>query len=252
MDRAELLWELPDEVWESMVGPFISRPASLEQAAVDVESILSLTGVAPSARVLDLCCGMGRHALELARRGFGVTGVDKTVSFLDQARQQAREEGLAIEFVQQDMRAFRQPNSFDLALNLNTSFGYFEDPADDLQVLRNIHASLLPGGSLVLQTIGKEVLARIYQERDWSEIEGCLFLQERRPAADWGRMNVRWIKITSGGKEEWSFTHRLFAATELAALMLEAGFQSVRTFGDLEGGPYDNTARKLVVVAQKA
>lgn len=252
MDSAEPPWELPDEVWESMVGPFLSRPASLEQAAVEVDAILSLTSVAPTARVLDLCCGLGRHALELARRGFSVTGVDRTVKFLDQARQQAREEGLVIEFVQQDMREFQQPNSFDLALNLNTSFGYFEDPADDLQVIRNIHASLLPGGILVLQTIGKEVLTRIFQERDWSEIEGSLFLQERRPAEDWGRMNVRWIKITSGQREEWSFTHRLFAATELVALMREAGFQSVKTYGDLEGGPYDNTARKLVIVAQKA
>ena len=190
--------------------------------------------------------------MELARRGFSVTGVDRTVKFLDQARQQAREEGLTIEFLRQDMRAFRQPNSFNMALNLNTSFGYFEDPADDLQVIRNIHASLLPGGILVLQTIGKEVLARIFQERDWSEIEGSLFLQERRPAEDWGQMDVRWIKISSGQREEWSFTHRLFAATELVALMREAGFQSVKTYGDLEGGPYDNTARKLVILAQKA
>ena len=251
MDNTELPWELPDAIWESMVGPFLSRPASLEQAVADVDGILSLTSVAPTARVLDLCCGLGRHALELARRGFSVTGVDKTVQFLDQARQHAREEGLTIEFVQQDMRAFQQPNSFDLALNMNTSFGYFEDPADHLQVLQNIHASLLPEGSLVLQTIGKEVLARIFQERDWFEVEGYLFLQERRPTEDWGRMNVRWIKITSGQREEWSFTHRLFAATELAALMREAGFQGVKTYGDLEGGPYDNTALMLVVVAQK-
>ena len=251
MDMAELPWELPDSVWESMVGPFLSRPTSLERAAVDVDGILSLVSVAPTARILDLCCGVGRHALELARRDFNVTGVDKTARFLEQARRQAREQGSVIEFVRQDMRVFRQPNSFDLALNLNTSFGYFEDPADDLKVLRNIHASLLAGGSLVLETIGKEVLARIFQERDWSEIDGCLFLHERRPSEDWGRMNVRWIKITSGQKEEWSFTHRLFAATELAALMGEAGFKSVKTYGDLEGRPYDNTASKLVVIAQK-
>jgi len=251
MDSAELPWELPDAVWESMVGPFLSSPASLERAIVEVDGILSLTSAAPAARVLDLCCGVGRHALELARRGFSVTGVDRTAQFLDQARQQAQEEGLVIEFVQQDMLEFKRPDSFDLALNLNTSFGYFEDPADDLQVLRNIHASLRLGGSIVLETIGKEVLARIFQERDWSEIEGNLFLQERRPSEDWGRMNLRWIKITSGQKEEWSFTHRLFAATELAALMREAGFQSVKTYGDLEGGPYDNTASRLVVVAKK-
>ena len=252
MDRADLPWELPDAVWESMVGPFLSRPASLERATVEVDGILSLTSVAPTARVLDLCCGVGRHALELARRGFSVTGVDRTASFLDQARQQAQEEGIVIEFVQQDMREFKRPDSFDLALNMNTSFGYFEDPADDLQVLRNIHASLRPGGNLVLETIGKEVLARIFQERDWSEGEGYFLLQERRPSEDWGRMNLRWIKFASGRKEEWSFTYRLFAATELAALMREAGFQRVKVWGDLQGGPYDNMALRLVIVATKA
>ena len=104
--------------------------------------------------------------MELARRGFNVTGVDRAAQYLGQARQQALEEGLVIEFVQQDMREFRRPGSFDIPLNLNTSFGYFEDPADDLQVLPNIHASLQPGGSLVAKTIVKEVLARIFQERE--------------------------------------------------------------------------------------
>ena len=251
MEKQEPIWELPDSVWESMVGPFISRPASLEQATDEIDDILSLTKVAPTARVLDLCCGVGRHALELSRRGFDVTGVDRTANFLDQASRRAQEEGLVVEFVQEDMRAFQRPNFFNLALNLNTSFGYFEDPEDDLRVLRNVHAALQPGGSLVLQTIGKEVLARIYQERDWHEGEGYLFLEERHPSEDWGRMNVRWIKIISGHTEEWSFTHRLFAATELVSVAREAGFQSVKAYGDLQGNPYDNTASRLVIVAEK-
>lgn len=157
-----------------------------------------------------------------------------------------------MEFVQEDMRTFRRSNHFDLALNLNTSFGYFEDQADDLLALQNIHASLLPEGSLVLQTIGTEVLKRIYQHRDWTEIEGSFFLQERRPTEDWGRMDVRLIKFASGQKEEWSFTHRLFSAEQLANQMRDAGFRSVKTYGDFEGGPYDETAHALVVVAQKS
>ena len=77
-------------------------------------------------------------------------------------------------------------------------------------------------------------------------------LQERHPSEDWGRMNLRWIKIASGQKEEWSFTHRLFAATELSALMREAGFERVKARGDLHGMTYDNTALRLVMVATKA
>ncbi len=85
MAEAKLPWELPDAIWESMVGPFLSSPQAIERATSQVDGILSLTGVAPTARVLDLCCGKGRHALELARRGFNVTGVDRTAQFLDQA-----------------------------------------------------------------------------------------------------------------------------------------------------------------------
>ena len=64
-------------------------------------------------------------------------------------------------------------------------------------------------------------------------------------------MNVRWIKVTSSGKEEWSFSHRLFSATEMTSLMRDAGFQDVKAYGGLDGTPYDNTARKLVIVAKK-
>ena len=251
MSKAKPQWELPDNIWESMVGPALSSPEVVERAVAEVDGILLLTDVAPATPILDLGCGKGRHALALAHRGFSVTGVDSTVQFLDQARQQAHDEGLVIEFIQEDMREFMRPDFFSLALNLNTSFGYFEDPGEDLQVLRNVFASLQPGGSLVLETIGKEVLARIFQERDWFEKEGYLFLQERRPTEDWSRMNVRWIKIVSGKKEEWSFTHRLFAATELTALMRNVGFTTVNTYGDYQGNPYDHTALRLVVVAIK-
>lgn len=95
--------------------------------------------------MLDLCCGPGRHVLEFARRGFRVTGVDRTQRYLEAARATALSEGLAVELVQADMRDFSRPPTFDLALNLFSSFGYFAEAADDLQVLKNLNASLAPG-----------------------------------------------------------------------------------------------------------
>lgn len=73
------------------------------------------------------------------------------------------------EFMQADMRAFRMPVGFDLAINLFTSFGYFEEEADDRKVLANVLASLNSGGAYVMDMMGKEILARSFQERDWRD-----------------------------------------------------------------------------------
>jgi ubiquinone/menaquinone biosynthesis C-methylase UbiE len=222
-----------------------------ERVPEEAERIIALLGIEPGASVLDLCCGPGRHSLELARRGFRVTGVDRTASYLEQARTKAHEEGLDIEFVQEDMRAFCRPDAFEGTINVFTSFGYFEDPAEDRKVLANLYRSLKPGGCVLLDTIGKEVLARIYQARDWQERDGILLLQERNVQSNWGWMEIRWIMIEGTERKEFTLGHRLFSATELMALFKEAGFTSVDAYGNLEGAPYDQTARRLIVVARK-
>src|SRR5204863_7756432 len=135
----------------------------------EVDQLTKLLDLDSPAKVLDLCCGLGRHSLELARRGFDVTGVDRTGVYLRRAQKQADSEGLKIEFVQEDMRQFCRPEAFDLTLNLFTSFGYFESPAEDRRVLVNVHKSLQPGGRLVMDMMGKEIIARVFRERDWRE-----------------------------------------------------------------------------------
>lgn len=74
---------------------------------------------------------------------------------------------MKVEFVQDDMREFRRPVAFDAVINMFTSFGYFEDQADDRKVVNNVYESLKPGGSFLLELMGKEVMSRIYQERTW-------------------------------------------------------------------------------------
>jgi len=222
-----------------------------ERAPQQVEGVIALLGIEAGAAVLDLCCGPGRHSLELARRGFKVTGVDRTSSYLEDAHAHAQEEGLNIEFVHEDMRVFARPEAFDAAINLYTSFSYFENPADDEKVVANLYQSLKKGGVLVVDTMGKEVLARIYRERDWYERDGALWLQERKVSPGWGWMNNHWIIIKGTERREFTLGHRLFSATELSALFKEGGFASAEVFGNLEGAPYDHQARRLVMVARK-
>ena len=244
-------WHDQDDFWASM-APFLFTDEHWARASTQVEQVLVLLGVMPGATVLDLCCGPGRHALELARRGLHVTGVDRTAAYLDCARKQAEAEGVAIEFVQEDMRSFCRPETFDGAINLYTSFGYFDSPADDRQVLMNVHQSLRSGAKFVLEMMSKEVLAAIFRERDWRERNGLILLEERRISDDWNRIDNRWILIDGDSRKEFIVSHRLYSAAELTSLMLECGFASVDVYGDLSGGPYDHTAERLVVVAHKA
>jgi SAM-dependent methyltransferase len=245
-------WYEDDAFWGEM-APFLFDERRLLNAPMEVDAIIALLDVPEGARVLDLCCGVGRHAIELARRGFRVTGVDRTEIYLERARGTADAEGLDVELVREDMRTFRRPGAFDVVLNLFTSFGYFDDPADDLRVLRHVHESLAPGGRFVAEMMGKEVLAERFQERDWNWIgegEG-VFLEERRITDDWGRCANRWILIRGDRRSEYRFVHRLYSAVELAALFREAGFSAVDAYGSLAGEPYDHLARRLVVVGRR-
>ena len=145
-----LRWFDDEDFWESMAPFLFSRFRTEEDTPAEVEQLLELTQPPLGARVLDLPCGPGRHAVALAARGFEVTGVDRTAGYLASARARAQAAEVEVEWVKKDMRRFRRDGSFDLALNLFTSFGYFERPEEDLDVLRNFHASLRPGGTLIL------------------------------------------------------------------------------------------------------
>ena len=243
-------WHEQDAFWEA-VAPVLFVQRRWSDAPAEVAQVVSLLGIEPGAHILDLCCGVGRHSLELARRGFQVTGVDRTRPYLDRAARQAEAEGLKVEFVQSDMRAFCRPDAFDAVVNLFTSFGYFEDPEDDRQVAMNVYRSLKSGGVFLLEMMGKEVLARIFCERDWYEEDGVLILQERKITKNWGWMESRWILFADNNRTELKLSHRIYSAVELTSLLTGCGFTHVDAYGNLEGSTYDHLARRLVVVAHK-
>jgi SAM-dependent methyltransferase len=217
----------------------------------EIDKVVRLLQITPGIRVLDLGCGIGRDSLELARRGFKVTGIDRTESYLQQAREQAEKEKLDIEFVRSDMRAFRLAGAFDAVINLFTTFGYFEDINDDRKVIGNVIESLKPGGVFILDTHGKETLAKIFQKRMWHEQDGVIVLQEHNVSQNWSWMQNRWIMLRNNERIENIISHRLYAGSEMAALLSGSGFSRVDIYGDFDGHPYDETARRLVAVGHK-
>lgn len=243
-------WHEQDGFWDAF-EPVIFDRQRRALAPGEIERLIALLDLRPDQAICDLCSGVGRHSLELARRGFTVTGVDRTERYLQQARETAKSEGLAIEFVHEDMRRFCREEAFDVVLNLFTSFGYFEAQRDDRQAIENAHRSLKTGGRLVLDLMGKEIIARIFGPRDWHPVEGGVMLEERRICDGWTRIENRWILIKDGQSREWTFSHRLYSAAELCRLLEDCRFSQTEVYGDLDGSPYDEKAQRMVVVAQK-
>ncbi len=250
-----LNWADNDDLWHAYLR-FGELQHRCEQAAAEVDQVLSLLEPLPEgAAVLDLCCGVGRHSIELARRGFRVTGVDRFEPFLERARSAAAGSGLAgadLEWIKQDMRQYRRPHAFEAAISLFTSFGYFHDDSEEAAVLRNLRDSLKPGGRLLIDVMGKEVVARNFrtgniQRRQLPEGEAML-IDEPRVGDDWHHIASTWTFIwPDRPRQQYELKCRCYAATELKRLLREAGFSALAAFGGLDGSAYDQNARRLVV-----
>jgi len=244
-------WFADESIWKDLY-PFTFPESAFSVADEQVEKILRLTGVG-GGTVLDLCCGPGRHAVALAKRGFAVTAVDRTAFLLDQARARAAHANLPVEFVLEDMRRFSRPATFDLIINFFTSFGYFVDQADDLRVLERVRENLKPGGVFVLEMVSKERLARSFQATTSRELpNGDVLFERHEIVDDWTRVHNHWTLIRGGSTRTFEFTHRIYSGQEMKDLLTKAGFAGARVYGDLDGSSYGFDAQRLIAIARRS
>ena len=243
-------WHSQDAFWE-LFEPLLFNQQRQSLAKEQVNKIEKLLQIDESAQILDLCCGNGRHSIELSERGFDVTGVDRTERYIEAARLEAKKRNLNAMFVVGDMRDYRSPNRYDVILNLFGSFGYFEDPSDDHKVIENMYDSLRPGGQLLIETMGKEILARDFRAREWVEEGDLLILSEKKVTQNWGRIETRWIAIRGTERIEHRVSIRSYSAIELSSLFDTCDFSEVQVYGSLDGTKYDQEAQRLVVVGCK-
>jgi len=243
-------WFEDESFWQELY-PFIFPPDKLDSAEEEVDSILELTGFA-QGRVLDLCCGPGRHSIALAKRGAKVTGIDRSAFLLERAASRSRADSVEVEWVHEDMRQFIRAETFDLVINMYTSFGYFDDKNEDIKVLRNVIGSLRPGGTFLIELASKEWLAKVYQPTTSEETaDGGLLIQRHEIIDDWSRIRNHWIVVNDGQAMTFQFHHTIYSAQELKDRLDQVGFKNVRAFGDLSGGAFGIESARLVVLAEK-
>lgn len=248
--RRKKEWFDEKAFWRDLF-PFMFPEERFAKAVEEVEKVLKLARP-PGKRVLDLCCGPGRFAIPLAKRGFAVTGVDRTRYLLAKGRARARTAKVKIEWVEADMRDFAHPEGFDLALSMFTSFGYFDNKAEDVRVLENVFASLVPGGSCLIDVMGKERLAKIFQPTTSVVLpDGSRLIECHEVFDGWTRIRNEWILIRKGRVKRFRFHLTIYSGQELRDRMERVGFADVRLYGNLEGDDYGPQAERLVVVGRK-
>lgn len=230
-------------------------PEAEGAAAEETAFLWKVLGLKKGSRVLDMPCGTGRHALRLARRGASVLGVDITEEYLREARRAAKGRP-NLRYVRGDMRRMPLKDEFDAAINLWTSFGYFEDPADDLKTLRAYWRALKPGGLLLMDMADITLIRSKLQSRSWTlRSDGAYVLEDAVYLGGFDpKVANEWTVLKPGKKARRSrFVVRAYDKARLCAALRKAGFAPVRTWkalGDGYGasGP---AGSRLVVLSRK-
>ena len=230
-------------------------PEAVAAAPGEVKFLWKVLRLKKGSRVLDIPCGTGRHAVRLARRGASVLGVDITEEYLRTARRAAGK--LAnVRFVRGDMRRMPLENEFDAAINLWTSFGYFEKPSDDVKTLRAVARALKPGGLFLIDMADIRTIRRRLQSRSWSRrADGAYVLEEALYVGGFDPKVVNeWTVLKKGMPPKRSrFVVRAYDKARLFAALRHAGLTPIRTWGGLseDYGSSGPAGARLVVLSRK-
>jgi len=232
----------------------IYRPRfTAERTQAEVDFIEQALAAPKGAAVLDLACGIGRHAIGMAQRGYRVTGLDFNPRYLEIAADEARNEGAQVTWKTGDMRSLGFERAFDAVYSYFTSFGYFGDDENEI-VLEQIAKALRPGGRLLLEMMNRDWLLTHPQQRTWTQREdGALLMEETTLELAASRVVTRQILIDpSGGPQVTKeFFLRTYTCAELSALLRRHGFDVREVSGGLDREPYGPESRRLAIVAER-
>ncbi|MEQ8247129.1 MAG: methyltransferase domain-containing protein [Alphaproteobacteria bacterium] len=241
---SDLERHLPSDWWQTLFNSLYLKTDGdvVENAAntkIDIDLLLKTAGLELNDHVLDLCCGQGRHTLELARRGFRhVTGVDRSRYLVRLARTRARKEGLNAAFREGDARTVRlKPASFHCVIMMGNSFGYFDREEDDAAVLETAKKALVSRGTLVMDIADGEWMKDRFERRSWEWIDENHFVcRERNLARDGRRLISREVVVHAerGVLADQFYSERLYTRKEIQDLMESVGFTQVRFHAEVQ------------------
>jgi len=220
-----------------------------KEAAAFIDELINELGPAADSRMLDLGCGSGRHSKYLASKGFDVAGIDLAASSVRQAKRSEREK---LRFYRHDMRIPFGRNAFDIVFNFFTSFGYFDDPSEDLKVVNNIYSALKPGGVLVMDYINSSAAEKKLTASEEKEIDDIIYHITRWTTETHFFKKIRIENMGMAEPVEHIERVKKFNVDDFKNLFDQSGLQLKKVYGDYYLNEYDvQTSPRLILIAKK-
>jgi SAM-dependent methyltransferase len=228
------------ELWRRVMTP--------EQTRTEVEFLERVLRIAPEAQVLDVPCGNGRHALELANRGYSMTGVDLSEEFIAEVRSKSSSPP---RWICGDMCELPWTSEFDAAYCFGNSFGYL-DRANAGKFLARIARALKPRGRFAVETgmAAESILPGLLKTR-WFKAGDIFMLSENQYHPAEGRLDIDYTFIQSGAVETRPTCSYVFTAAELCRMHAEAGLEPLDLLGSTAGEPFQLGSPRLILISEK-
>jgi SAM-dependent methyltransferase len=216
--------DVENDWYASAFKPEMADMTWAENTGREVDRLVRMLRPKGSERVLDLGCGNGRHALELARRGFSVVGVDLAGPLIEVAREDAEREGFEVTYLQADLREMEFEAEFDLVLNLNDgAIGYFESEEENLRTFAAVSRALLPGGRQLMQLPNVLHAEAHLPQRTWLEGSSSVELLEhkwnKKDRSLYGSMHLVRFGQPFEPADKIVFRQRLYGVEELDSIL---------------------------------
>ncbi len=235
----------------------IKKQSWTENTEKEVSFLIKEMGLCGNERILDLACGYGRHALEFARRGFHVVGVDITKDYIDDACRETEKQSLPIEFILSDIRNVSFENEFDVIINMaDGAIGYLENDAENLKIFDVISRALKPGGLHFMDIMSADYADIHYPCNLWESGKNGITLS----AFEWDKAsNILLYKqndfyygdILEKPDFEYGHPTRLYHSAEIDEIMKSHGMETIKKFSDYNGTTASENGLQLMVISKK-
>lgn len=240
-------WYTNDRYWVDSY-PFVFPSYTWSNARIEIDFLLDQCS-SVSSSCLDLCCGVGRHSVELARRGFSVTAVDSSRFLIAQARKKSI--GLGIKFQRIDLETQFPYRDFDLVLNLGCSFGQFGSERRNRKFLVNVANAVSIGGYIAIACLTREIVQRNFRRSGRFKMKDGYVVYKRAKSRDASTVTGSWSFQRRGAITRYQTKYFLYDLPWFVEILRNCGFGEIRAYGGYEDQEYREHSRELVIISRR-